>query len=297
MDKIYCNQSKPKGIRISFQPYLEKNTNYISYIPQEKSMYSNYVAEIYQVDQFDKRKNIALPDITADIMLFYTQDNCYSYVMGSSNYIQDMTRLPFFLDINSIFGVRLKTGCPGKLFRYAVQDVGNSQIKLEDALYDGEKITEELTLARSFHDRWEIISQYIRSRIADCSDNDAIADYAIHEILKSHGNITVRELENKTGYSGRYLRSLVGGVVGISIKQFCELARFQWMCNYYQNNIKSTTLPDLAIEAGYYDQSHMNLSCRNLTGKLPREILNLYSAHACKALDEKDKYMHGKCDM
>ena len=33
-----------------------------------------------------------------------------------------------------------------------------------------------------------------------------------------------------------------------------------------------------AVEAGYYDQSHMNNTFKSLTGMLPKDALNLYIA-------------------
>ena len=49
------------------------------------------------------------------------------------------------------------------------------------------------------------------------------------------------------------------------------------MCNYYKLRQGDVTLYDLALQSGYYDQSHMNLSCKKLTGELPKKIINMYS--------------------
>ena len=70
---------------------------------------------------------------------------------------------------------------------------------------------------------------------------------------------------------------MVKDLLGISIKQFCEVIKFQWMGNYYKLRQGDVTLSDLALQSGYYDQSHMNLSCKKLTGELPKKIINMYS--------------------
>ena len=64
---------------LSYQPYLELNNNYQSYVPIEHNIIRDIVWEVYEVDDFDLGKTVALPDVCADIMTFYTDDNAVSY--------------------------------------------------------------------------------------------------------------------------------------------------------------------------------------------------------------------------
>ena len=59
----------------SYQPYLELNNNYQSYVPVEHKIIKDIVWEVYEVDDFDFEKTIALPDVCADIMTFYTDEH------------------------------------------------------------------------------------------------------------------------------------------------------------------------------------------------------------------------------
>ena len=131
--------------------------------------------------------------------------------------------------------------------------------------------------ADGFTERREVMSTYLEQRIACNYKTNKILNYVVKEIIESQGCISIKELEEETGYTGRYLRNVVKNFLGISIKQFCEVTKFQWMCNYYKTNQGTVSLSDLAIQAGYYDQSHMNLSCKKLTGELPRNIVNMYA--------------------
>lgn len=122
-----------------------------------------------------------------------------------------------------------------------------------------------------------IMSSYLEQRVAHNYKTNNIVNFVVREIINSQGCIAIKELEDKTGYTGRYLRKMVKDLLGISIKQFCEVIKFQWMCNYYKLRQGDVTLSDLALQSGYYDQSHMNLSCKKLTGELPKKIINMYS--------------------
>ncbi|MCC8126617.1 MAG: AraC family transcriptional regulator [Clostridiales bacterium] len=262
--------------RSTFQPYLEFNNCYKNFSPEPNNPISKVVWEIYQVDHFDCQKNIALPDVCADIMVFYTDNNIYSYIMTSSDSMQFMNELDFLPDVNCIFGVRLKTGYIGNLFKYAIEDIGNSRIDLANACYYGNDINEKLYHADDFAKRYSIIAEYINQRLNSTYRNNIIVTHIIDEIINHHGTITIKELEHQIGYSGRYLRMLIHDTLGVSIKQFCKLTQFQWMCQCYNSGGEEISLSELALLSGYYDQSHMNQCCKMLTGQLPKNIVHLY---------------------
>jgi len=67
---------------LSFQPYLERNNSTYRELFPNTAALAGIISEVYEVDDFDDRKNIALPDICADIMTFYTDNECYNYFMG-----------------------------------------------------------------------------------------------------------------------------------------------------------------------------------------------------------------------
>ena len=132
---------------LSYQPYLELNNNYQSYVPIEHNIIRDIVWEVYEVDDFDLGKTVALPDVCADIMTFYTDDNAYSFFMGGSISLQQMNELDFMKDVKSIFGVRLRTGMLGNLFRCDVKDINNSRIAMSDALWNGREYEKRMAEA------------------------------------------------------------------------------------------------------------------------------------------------------
>lgn len=258
------------------QPYLEFNNGYRSFFPSEDDILGHIVWEVYQVDHYDRNKTLAFPDLCADIMAFYTNSQVYCFFMGGTREMRSMMELPFISEVHTIFGVKLRTGMLGNLFRCDTKDVGAGVIDAEDALWKGDFIVEQLACARDFTSRWHVIENYLRQRISHNYQVNKVVNYITKDVIDCKGKISIKDLEEQTGYCGRYLRKMVNDSLGISIKQLCDITRFQWMYHVYHKMDGRISLSELAFQVGYYDQSHMNQCCKKLTGQLPKHVVKLY---------------------
>ena len=275
MESIYVGNIDEKSF-VYHQPYLELNTSYYSYKPAEDDPVGRLVWEVYQVNQFDYTKIISIPDACADFMVFYTEEKAYTYVMSGGLGLESMEKMPFMKKVHTIFGVRFYTGALGNLFSVNVQDAGANEVDGLDAFENGQDIVKRIMEAENFTQRWNILSEYLLKRINFDYENNLIVNYVARQIIENHGNVRVQNFEENTGYSGRYLRKLVNEHIGISVKQMCEITKFQWAYHIYGCLNGHVSLSELALQSGYYDQSHMNNSCKKLTGELPRNIMNIY---------------------
>lgn len=263
------------------QPYLEYNNKYYSYKPRLNEKLCGIVWEIYQVENFDITKSVALPDICADIMVFYTDNNAYCYFMSGTLGIRSMREIDFMNEVHTIFGVKLCTGILGNLFGCGARDVGAGAIEGELAFLNGAYIIDKLKEAKEFSERWSLVEEYLITRLSFNYEVNYIAKYISKVVVDNHGNVSIKSLEKEIGYSGRYLRKIINDNLGVSIKQLCEVTQFQWIYHIYKQSGGKVKFSDLAIQGGYYDQSHMNSSCKKLTGCLPTKIMNLYSGENC----------------
>ena len=115
-----------------------------------------------------------------------------------------MKELDFFSRVKSIFGIRMRTGMLGNIFRCDIKDVGNTQIALADAFWNGKEFEEKLAFADQFSDRWKIMSDYLEKQFLLKKDENNIVLYIVDRIISGQGQVSVCELEEQTGYSGRY---------------------------------------------------------------------------------------------
>jgi methylphosphotriester-DNA--protein-cysteine methyltransferase len=82
----------------------------------------------------------------------------------------------------------------------------------------------------------------------------------------------IKQLEQKTGYTRRYLNLLFRQHVGLSPKDLAEVFRFQ---RFYQKWAQGLSYDFLKNELYdyYYDQAHFWKECKKMTGYSPRELM------------------------
>ena len=101
-----------------------------------------------------------------------------------------------------------------------------------------------------------------------CSRERSLVEEVTQLIWERQGNIRVRDLEEKTMYSSRYIQSVVGSQVGVAPKQLCAQIRFQQalflLCRYPQ-----ITLSQVAQILGYSDQAHFSREFKRFSGISP----------------------------
>ena len=130
--------------------------------------------------------------------------------------------------------------------------------------------------AKTFKERWYIVRNYLEKRLQCENYKNQLTKYILKTVINNHGSIRIKSLEEKTGYTNRYINKKINESIGVSVKKFCEIVQFHWSYQLFHNENRSISLSELAIESEYYDQSHMNLSYKRLTGNLPSNILNIY---------------------
>jgi AraC-like DNA-binding protein len=259
------------------QPYLEKNTSYREYLLNSNELLFGNVWAAYQVDNFDKKKNIAFPDICMDLMVFYTPDKVHSYLVSGTESCRSMDNdFSFIKETQTIFGVKFYPGKINNFCDETLRDSGAMAIEAAYGLRKGKDTIKRIENAESFEERWSIIKNYLCKCLCD-DRTDPLVVYATNSIIENRGNVRICDMEKKTGYTNRYLRKRFSESVGISLKKFTEITKMQWTYELYQKN-KRMKMTDLAVESGYYDQSHMNNTFKSLTGMLPKDALNLYIA-------------------
>lgn len=97
------------------------------------------------------------------------------------------------------------------------------------------------------------------------------AVWAAREIERQQGAVSVSELRERTGLTKTRFLSAFRDQVGVTPKHFARIHRFR---RFLQGlHTAEGTLAELALDAGYYDQPHMNAEFRELSGMSPREFL------------------------
>lgn len=99
----------------------------------------------------------------------------------------------------------------------------------------------------------------------------------VTKIVKSAGQIRVQELADEMGYSVRYRNKVFSRELGLPPKVFCKLMRYQYLLKYsngFEKGRVDINLSQLAIELGYYDQSHMIKGFCEFTNTTPMKYIH-----------------------
>ncbi len=160
-----------------------------------------------------------------------------------------------------------------RFFHLRQVDIKNKIHPLIDILgTTAKRLEEQISNAESIRDKVFLLQQFLLKLLA-IKDEDAIFDYCVRKINLSKGKITVKELENETGYSSRWLNIKFIDRVGISPKNLASIIRFQ---QFYQSMVNNTGVLFMQREFYdyYYDQSHFIKEFKRFTGVAPTKFMN-----------------------
>lgn len=120
--------------------------------------------------------------------------------------------------------------------------------------------------AQSNNERIAIISQFILTSLSKTPNASVV--FAVKSILEANGKADIQSLSSKCFFSHRQFERVFKESVGFSAKKFSRLVRFS---NGLNHSKKFTSLTELSLELGYYDQSHFINEFKEFSGKTPTD--------------------------
>lgn len=172
-----------------------------------------------------------------------------------------------------LFGVRFQPAGAFPLFGTPLYEL--TDIIIDASLLFGSDesfLFEQLSEKTNITERTNIFDTHFRSKAAASKMSAGDAEVAADLIVKSRGTLAVGNIASKLGLSERRLERTFRDRIGISPKLFSRIERFQT----FLRNVDAEPnrgLLDLALDAGYYDQSHMIRDFRAFTGSSPTAFL------------------------
>jgi len=176
-----------------------------------------------------------------------------------------------------------KTGCIGVEFwphgafpilGIPMGDVSNILWRA-DVLFGGwaREVQEVLANLQGVRQRVTFLQDQLMPMLLKNHRENGLVRYCVETLKSTDGRISVRELEERTGYSRRYLSLLFKEHVGLSPKVLAGIFRFQ---RFYRKWAQGQSLDLLKndLYEYYYDQSHFAKEFRKMTGHTPGEYIH-----------------------
>lgn len=253
------------------QPYMPlKTTNFEKIVVKQYGISHFYE---FKICENHKKQLQAVPDGSVDLLFGIEKDRIHTYIGGTVLKAKDW---PLY-EGTTYFGVSFQ---PGKCILPKDVEIGdliNEDLELDNSSIGRslvQQIGEECGIVR--HSR-TFLKEYMKSLQ---KENDAnvllsLEDYIRNRIYEQKGNIAIQTLSEETGYSPCYIRRVFKQIHGISPKVFEKFVRFQNVLNRMGHREQFQTLDQIAVDCGYYDQSHMVKDFKCFAGMTPEKYLGI----------------------
>jgi len=166
----------------------------------------------------------------------------------------------------TILGARLFFGRP-------MHALANRVVPLDDAFgAEARRLEMALFDADDWAARFDLLDDAIAARIARATLPPPAVTHVMRRLVRSHGAIPIGALAGESGWSHKHLVSQFTEQIGLTPKTLARVLRFGLAADRLAS-ANGGHLADIAIDCGYYDQSHFTRDFREFAGVTPTELL------------------------
>ena len=166
-------------------------------------------------------------------------------------------------------GVQVELTPGGALALFgAVEDLNDAVVPLDQALGGGARLMDRLAEMPSWEARLDLLDDDLGRHEPVPALTPEVA-WLRRQLLASNGRARVEPLMDETGWSRRRVTERFRRQLGVSPKAYARLVRFEHASALLGEPRADRTIADVAMAAGYYDQSHLTRDFVALAGRTP----------------------------
>jgi len=133
------------------------------------------------------------------------------------------------------------------------------------------ELTDRCRDATSVEERFRIAAAWVAGRVSGARSVKPEIAWSAAQIERSRGGVPIERLRKEIGFSKTRLVAAFRDQIGVAPKLYARIVRFSHAMAMLDKGVAS--LADVALAAGYYDQPHMNVDFRELSGLTPTEFV------------------------
>ena len=173
-----------------------------------------------------------------------------------------------------IIGVHFKPGGAFPFLGLPAGDLADTHVDLETLWGPSAgRLRERLCEARTSVERFQLLQEALSSRLCHGVEQHYAVSAALEMFGKNKSGPRVREAAKYLGLSQRRFIQVFKSEVGMKPKLFSRIQRFQQTRTFIQHN-PSINWADLAVDLGYFDQSHFIREFLEFSGLSPTDYIN-----------------------
>ncbi len=136
----------------------------------------------------------------------------------------------------------------------------------------GAELSRRIIAADNLQHRIILLEHYLTDFLHRFKREESRIDYAINRLYYSADSLRPQDLAKELELSPRHFQRLIREALGMSPKKFCLLSRFQQTIRELLLR-EETDYLSIALDAGYYDQSHFINEFKKFTQETPSAFL------------------------
>jgi AraC-like DNA-binding protein len=170
----------------------------------------------------------------------------------------------------NLFGVYLYPYTFTTLFNLPVHHLCNEKIDSETLWgIEGKMFEEQIISAVTDEQRIQLVSNFFFKKVKTMRNQDRSFVQHIKSVIDNNSLLSIPSFAHDCNLSRRQFERKFKDFSGVSPKDFFDIIRFKKVL--YEIEQRRKPLAQIAIESGYYDQSHLTNEFKKLAGYSPKE--------------------------
>jgi len=178
------------------------------------------------------------------------------------------------LEETSIMGVHFEPGGAFPFLGLPAGELADTHVDLEDLWgRSGGWLRERLCAAATPLERFRLLEEALTAHLFAPLQRHRTVDFALHAFVRSGGRGRIGDVSARAGLSRRRFIERFTAEVGMTPKLFCRIQRFHRMLTFLPPG-GAPDWAELALECGYFDQSHLIHDFVTFSGLTPAAYLD-----------------------
>lgn len=171
-------------------------------------------------------------------------------------------------------GARLQAHGLFPILGVPMHELVDRRVSLEAICSGVSTLQAQIAEADTDRERVGHLETFLERKLAERGTLDAVVQHNVHAILASGGQISPEQLAQCAGLTVRQLERRFQVSVGVSPKFLCRIVRFRAIFDRLQS---STPWTNIALDCGFFDQSHLIRDFKLFAGQSPTAFLAVQS--------------------
>ncbi|RZJ65188.1 MAG: AraC family transcriptional regulator [Flavobacterium sp.] len=150
-----------------------------------------------------------------------------------------------------------------------IDSITDKVVLLTDVWPDAQPFVDEMANCTNNTERIQKLEDFLILKL-DLSRHDKAVECCVSEISASNGSCAIEKLSERLHVGKRHLERRFRASVGLSLKMYSRIVRFNNALQLIENRDFST-FTNVALDGGFYDQAHFIKDFKDLTGLNPKQ--------------------------